>query len=57
MDKKGGVMIKKSFAFFILAIFIGCLSGCETIKGAAEGATKDWATLKKADNWLQKNLW
>ncbi len=47
----------------VLALLLGSVFvyGCETIKGigqgAAEGAKKDWQALKKADNWVQKNLW
>ncbi len=56
MDKKGGSM-KKCLAFFALLIFMTLIIGCETVKGAAEGAKKDWANLGKADAWLRKNLW
>lgn len=65
MDKKGGIMIKKCLAFFILGIFLALISGCETIikgvkgaaAGVAEGAKDDWASLKKIDTWMRKNLW
>jgi predicted small secreted protein len=47
------------WAVVLLCVFI--ISGCETITGAAKGAVegmqKDWAVLKKADDWLKKNLW
>jgi predicted small secreted protein len=58
MDKKqGGLMIRKRAALFILLIFIIMLSGCETMKGAAGGAKKDFQALKKADQWMRDNLW
>ena len=48
----------------ILTVIIGlafCLQGCSTFKGAAkgaaEGAKEDWSALKKADGWIQENLW
>jgi predicted small secreted protein len=61
-QKEGSVnMTKKGLAFFVLLVFIILISGCETIKGAgqgaADGAKKDWQTLKKADAWMRKNLW
>lgn len=61
MDKEEGVMIKRALANFVLFAFIVLLLGCETIKGAGqgavEGAKKDWQALKKADDWLKKNAW
>lgn len=54
-------MIKKGTLFFILAIFVMAIAGCETVKGlaagATEGAKKDWQTLQKADAWMRENLW
>jgi len=54
-------MIKKGAAFFILSIFLILIAGCETTKGAckgaAEGAHKDWESLKKADQKMQEVLW
>jgi len=45
----------------VLLLCVIVISGCETIAGAAKGATegmqKDWAALKKADAWMKKNLW
>ena len=43
-------------------------TGCETVKGAANGIGQDvqnlsnpdkngWNALKKADDWVQKNVW
>ena len=57
-------MVKKALAFTILCVFFFMLQGCETIKGAASGMKKDWGAvetawgkIKKADAWMQKNLW
>lgn len=33
------------------------LTGCETVKGAGEGAKKDFENAQKVDGWLQDNLW
>ena len=49
----------------VLLLCVIVVSGCETItgavkgaaEGAAEGIPKDWAALKKADDWIKKNLW
>ena len=58
MDKKARrLAIKKCTIFFIFSIFLILISGCETMKGAFEGAKKDWDSAKKADQWLRKNLW
>ncbi len=42
----------------LLAAFV---CGCHTVggaaKGASEGAKKDYQEMKKADAWLQENLW
>lgn len=50
--------------FIFLAIFIAfavAASGCNTVKGAADGLAKDfstaWQKVKKTDDWLQKNAW
>ncbi len=58
-------MVKKSLLFFLLGVFVIICSGCSTVtkstKGAAEGAVQgakeDWAAVKKADDWIRKNLW
>jgi len=61
-------MIKKATLFFMFIVFIITVFGCETVKGAfkggIEGTRKDWeaaknlgATLMRADEWMQKNLW
>jgi len=50
-------MIKKGAIFFILSVFLILASGCETAKGAAEGAQKDWDNAKKLDKKMQEVLW
>jgi predicted small secreted protein len=62
MDRKrGGMMIKKGAIFFILSVFLILVSGCETVKGAAggasEGAKQDWDNAKKLDKKMQEVLW
>ncbi len=51
--------MKRNLALLILGLFgiMFFLYGCETAKGAAEGAKKDWQNAKKADDWMRKNLW
>jgi len=55
-------MLKKTRVAVCAVVLLGfLLCGCETTKGIAEGVTKDsqntWASLKKADDWMRKNLW
>jgi predicted small secreted protein len=54
-------MLKKSMILFALSVFVILIAGCETVKGAAQGAAegvkKDWQTAVKADAWVKKNLW
>jgi hypothetical protein len=61
MGKEGGAMIRKCLSLGILVSFIFLISGCSTVKGAAqgaaEGAKQDWQALKKADAWFRENLW
>jgi predicted small secreted protein len=70
MDKKGGLMLRKSLVFFILIALLGLLglTGCQTAKGAttgigltAEGAGKDatglGAAIGKLDQWIRDNMW
>lgn len=65
MDKKEvRLIVKKCSLFFILFIFLVLICGCQTMKGAAEGAKKDWQALqktgeniKKADDKMQEVLW
>ncbi len=57
-------MLRKAFSLFIVSSLIIILGGCETLKGAAGGAKKDWVGVqnawnhaREADAWVQKNLW
>jgi hypothetical protein len=44
-----------------LLLVVCVTAGCHTVGGAAvgaaEGAKKDYQQVKKADVWLQDNLW
>lgn len=48
------------FFFLMLAAAIS-LPGCNTLKGTADGLTKDvgitWNYMSKADAWLQQKAW
>ena len=48
---------RSALAICVVCLLLIVLSGCETVKGAAQGLSKDWQTAKKADNWLRENLW
>ena len=54
-------MIKKGPIFFILFIFLILASGCETVggaaKGASEGAKTDWENIQKLDGRMREVLW
>lgn len=54
-------MLKKRVLLFAVSIFLILIAGCETTKGAcqgaAEGAKKDWESLKKADEKMREVLW
>ena len=48
----------------MFAVLLACalfIAGCHTVsdsaKGASVGAKKDYQEMKKADAWLQDNLW
>jgi len=66
MDKKGVTAMRKVSIFLALvsiSLVFFC-SGCETIKGAAEGAGRDIKnlagagdTLDKVDKWMRENMW
>jgi hypothetical protein len=63
-QSKGGIMVRKPFLIGVIFVFVILISGCTLAKGASglaqgikEGAEKDWATLKKADDWMQENFW
>ncbi len=44
-----------------LCLLLAALSGCQTVKQAAEGAAKgfseDWQSAKDADKQIRENLW
>jgi hypothetical protein len=58
-------MIRKTVLFLGLISFAVLVSGCNTIfraskgaaQGAASGAKQDVEDVKKADDWMKKNLW
>lgn len=48
----------KKCLFLLLVSMTALLStGCNTLKGAGEGFTKDWAKMVEVDQWLQRNAW
>ena len=48
---------RSALAICVLYLLLIVLSGCETVKGAAQGFTRDWQNAEKVDKWLRKNLW
>lgn len=50
-------LCKRGIMILVLLLGLAFIYGCGTIKGAAEGAKKDWQVLIKADDWVRKNLW
>jgi len=54
-------MIRKAVLLSVVIVLAVVISGCNTVyrasKGAAEGAKQDLEEAKKADAWMQKNLW
>ncbi len=50
-------MIKKTVLLIVAGVFLFLASGCETVKGAADGAQKDLRNAKKTDEWMRDNLW
>ena len=54
-------MIRTGFAVACVMAVLFLTSGCNTISctahGAVDGAKKDYKEAKKADAWLQENLW
>jgi len=58
----------KSIRYLSLLIGLFIFTGCETIKGAANGMAQDihnagdpnkngWNSISKADAWIQQNMW
>jgi predicted small secreted protein len=54
-------MIRRICIVFCICLAGIVFSGCNTVggaaKGASDGAKKDYEQAKKADVWLQDNLW
>ena len=61
MDHKGGLMVRKALVLCAACVVLMIASGCHTVyrasEGAAKGAQEDIEDAKKADAWMQKNLW
>ncbi len=60
--------MRKSALIFVFVVFVILIAGCETTRGAAEGAQLDlqtahqgarkcWQALKSIDDWVQRNFW
>jgi len=58
----------KKVHYLLLLLALTVPTGCETIKGAATGLGQDvhnaadpdkngWNAIKKADAWMQQNMW
>ncbi len=54
MDKKALGRIKALFLFFFLLFLAG---GCNTVKGATQGAGEDLKVIDKADQQMREVLW
>lgn len=52
-------MNRKKLLLLLLFVIVGIItiSGCNTVKGAAEGAKKDWDAVKVSDECIKKTLW
>ena len=50
-------MVRKLLALCAACIILVFASGCHTVEGASKGAQQDYEDAKKADEWMQKNLW
>ncbi len=60
--------MSKKIHYLLLLMVLIVFTGCQTIKGAATGFGQDvqnisnpdqngWNALKKADAWIQQNMW
>ncbi len=49
--------MRKTILFLLSVVFLTLCAGCNTLKGAADGFSKDWQEAKKVDDWLQRNAW
>ncbi|MDD4894413.1 MAG: hypothetical protein PHW54_03770 [Candidatus Omnitrophica bacterium] len=47
-------MLKKAGLVLVLLFFVVTLYGCQASQNACKNT---WAGIKKADDWMQKNLW
>jgi len=45
------------FGALFLAVFILSVSGCSTLKGAADGFQEDWKVVKGWDAKFRENWW
>ncbi len=50
-------MTRRMLLVACVAVFGFLASGCNTVGGAVAGAKQDYKEVKKADVWLQENLW
>jgi len=61
-------MSKKVHYLLLLLLVLTVSTGCETMKDGATGFAKDvqnardpdkngWNAIKKADAWMQQNMW
>ena len=54
-------MVRKVLVLCAVGMVLLISSGCHTVyrasTGAAQGAQEDFEDAKKADAWMQKNLW
>jgi len=60
--------MSKNIHYLLLLMILIAFTGCQTVKGAATGLGQDvhnisdpdqngWNSLKKADAWIQENMW
>ena len=56
-----GFMRSKTVIILLMFGLTLFLQGCGTMKGVAKGATEgakeDWEAIKKADSWMEENMW
>jgi len=50
-------MIRKVSLFFLLVVCGVIFSGCNTVRGAYNGAKQDWEAAKQWDKNFRKNYW
>ena len=53
--------MRKSIVLYLLLLITVFLAGCNTLRGTAEGFTKDvgiaWNYMSKTDAWIQQKAW